>query len=228
MINKLNPIYARAYLDAADEGCPFWKPMLAQKYKNFPPEPPHAIQPKLDGMRCIATAKGLFSRQGKPIKSCPHIWKELTPYFKDDPDIALDGELYNHDLKDDFPKLMSILRKEKCSAEDLKTSAETIQYHIYDHAGGDSEFSYRTKRLHQIIQESECIKLVETTWVYEEDEYDDLHEQFISMGYEGSMLRTNDVYQEKRSNHLLKRKDLICPDQLPASLWKEVWVTGRR
>src|SRR3546814_10690811 len=80
-------------------GAHFFKPMLAEKYDAF--EPGFA-QPKLDGVRCIATKDGLFSRQGKPITSCPHISTALTPLFEHTPSLVLDGALYNHDLTDNF------------------------------------------------------------------------------------------------------------------------------
>src|SRR3546814_5944064 len=80
-------------------GAHFFKPMLAEKYDAF--EPGFA-QPKLDGVRCIATKDGLFSRQGKPITSCPHISTALTPLFEPTTSLELDGELYNHDLKEHF------------------------------------------------------------------------------------------------------------------------------
>src|SRR3546814_4883773 len=59
----------REYYERVEDiggGAHFFKPMLAEKYDAF--EPGFA-QPKLDGVRCIATQDGLFSRQGKPIPS---------------------------------------------------------------------------------------------------------------------------------------------------------------
>ncbi|NET72177.1 MAG: hypothetical protein F6K62_14935, partial [Sphaerospermopsis sp. SIO1G2] len=47
-----------------------FKPMLATDYKKIKPEKftfPCLVQPKLDGIRCIITSEGAFSRQNKPI-----------------------------------------------------------------------------------------------------------------------------------------------------------------
>src|SRR3546814_5619389 len=86
----------------------------------------------LDGVRCIATKDGLFSRQGKPITSCPHISTALTPLFEHTPSLVLDGELYNHDLKDNFNEIISLVRKQKLTPEQFAETAKVVQYHVYD------------------------------------------------------------------------------------------------
>ena len=60
------------------------------------------MQPKLDGIRCLFTKDGAFSRTGKQFMNVKHIEEDLQDLFKVCPWIALDGELYNHNLKDDF------------------------------------------------------------------------------------------------------------------------------
>ena len=96
-------------LDTISEGAHFFKPMLAETYTTFPGE--CFAQPKLDGARCIITKDGLFSRKGKPLPGASHIWKAVEELFLADPEVILDGELYNHDLKDDFNSLMSMVKK---------------------------------------------------------------------------------------------------------------------
>jgi DNA ligase-1 len=77
------------------------KPMLAHKFniKRVDYSKPVYIQPKLDGVRCLFTKDGAFSRTGKQFKNLAHIELELIPFFKENPDVILDGELYNHNLK---------------------------------------------------------------------------------------------------------------------------------
>jgi ATP-dependent DNA ligase len=106
-------------------------PMLAHKYEDHKEklEFPVMVQPKLDGQRCIAHYKNgkvtLWTRTRKPILSCPHIVEELEKKLKGQDELYLDGELYEHSLKDDFEKLMSAVRKQKPSEESAK-----IEYHI--------------------------------------------------------------------------------------------------
>ena len=68
-------------------------PMLANTYDaaihyNLPDIV--AVQPKLDGIRCIASVKGLHSRSNMLITSAPHI--KLACNLS--PETYLDGELY--------------------------------------------------------------------------------------------------------------------------------------
>jgi hypothetical protein len=46
--------------------------------------------------------------------------------------LYLDGELYNHDLKNDFEKIISLVRKTKPTEEDRLESAQMVQFHCYD------------------------------------------------------------------------------------------------
>ena len=88
-----------------------YKPMLAYPVSAKPIEYTDKvfIQPKLDGVRCLIQGEYTkemeikpiaYSRTGKVWKNIDHILEELTPFFKKHPNVILDGELYNHDLKD--------------------------------------------------------------------------------------------------------------------------------
>ena len=80
--------------------------MLAGDYTKRP-QTQGWSQPKLDGIRCIANQSGLWTRAGKEITSCPHIWESVKPFLDANPGVTLDGELYNHELKEDFNKISS-------------------------------------------------------------------------------------------------------------------------
>ena len=93
------------------------KPMLAHKYNPEKADYPAYIQPKLDGVRCIFTKDGAYSRTGNEFKNVDHIKKDLKVVFNRYPNLILDGELYNHGLKDDFEKIISLVRKTKPTQE---------------------------------------------------------------------------------------------------------------
>ena len=80
------------------------KAMLAHKYNPNKANYPAYIQPKLDGVRCLFTAEGAFSRAGNQFMNVEHIEHDLKPVFNKYPNLILDGELYNHGLKNDFEK----------------------------------------------------------------------------------------------------------------------------
>jgi DNA ligase-1 len=76
--------------------------MLAKSYDADKITFPVFCQPKLDGIRALISANGAFSREFQPHLNVDHILQALAPLFEASPELVLDGELYNHDFKDDF------------------------------------------------------------------------------------------------------------------------------
>ena len=195
------------------------KPMLAHKYNPDKFQYPGYIQPKLDGVRCVLTKDGAFSRTGKQFKNVDHIELALKPVFAQHPSLMLDGELYNHDLKDDFEKIISLVRKTKPTDEHRAEAAELVQYHIYD-LYNDSDkgmwFNTYTSRLNFIMELSrkhtvstnKCLQVIDTDAVIDEDAARQFHAIYLSKGYEGSILRDPAAhYKNGRSYGLMKFKD---------------------
>ena len=195
-----------------------FKPMLAQKFEDRIKEVEKALkegycwsQPKLDGIRCIAKKDGLFTRNGKRHENLAHIEKELEPYFKDNPDSILDGEIYSHQYKDDFNKICSIVRKTKPTPEDREFSAKTAEYWIYDKNSQD-DFGDRMEELTNLCltYTFEMVKILETRAIYNMEELDSAESSYVELGYEGQIVRLpNFGYEQKRSKSLLKRKRFI-------------------
>lgn len=206
MKKKLERTYHRS-IDTIDTPVIF-EPMLAKSYTST--TFPVISQPKLDGIRCVATADGLFTRQGKPITAAPHILEALASFFEIEPDAILDGELYNHDLKDDFNEITSIVRRQKNSAEDLEKAARMIQYHVYDAYHEDLGWGRRMQPFTNWLltqQGTSPIHAVATSVVTSQEALDNLYGQYLTDGYEGQMVRLEGAYEKKRSKLLLKRKE---------------------
>lgn len=189
-------------------------PMLASKHEDAKYDfsaNPYYSQPKLDGIRCIARANGLWTRAGKEIVSVPHIIKDLMPFFTKYPNAILDGELYNHDLRDNFNKITSLVRKTKPTDEDIEESKQYIQYHVYDVIGPGS-FSGRFVSIKDTLV-SKYVKAVHTDVCIDRDEMDNRYGGYIEDGYEGQMIRHDKPYQQnKRSKYLIKRKEFITEE----------------
>ena len=193
----------------------YFEPMLAAKWEDYKDKIQYPIfsQPKLDGIRCIVTKDGMFSRNGKPIISAPHIRESLSEVFEVYPDMILDGELYADKFANDFNKIVSLVKKTKPTDADLKESKKNIQYWIYDLPDNDIQFGDRCDRLHDLFKAFEsfskhCIE-VETTLCMSEDDVIDLYEGYVDAGFEGQMLRMNSKYENKRSKSLLKHKSFV-------------------
>ena len=188
------------------------KPMLANKVdsKRIDFDEPVFIQPKLDGVRCIFTKDGAYSRTGKQFHNLQHIELRLKAFFKLNPDVQLDGELYNHDLRDNFEQIISLVRKQKPTDEDRLNAANMIQYHVYDYIVPFIGYEARLKWLSEnwVLWWSGVIIPVETHRVNKYEEAVNMHyDGFLKQGYEGSILRLNGPYEQKRSYNLQKFKD---------------------
>ena len=191
----------------------YFEPMLADKWEDRKDKIEYPIysQPKLDGIRCIVTKDGMWSRNGKPIISAPHIKESLNDVFKHYPNLILDGELYADKFANDFNAIVSLVKKTKPTTDDLKQSAKYIEYHVYDIPSVDDVFSVRGIDLDKLMLDFnfDCVKRVETHVVNNEDEVVQWYEDYIERGYEGQMLRTDGKYENKRSKNLLKHKSFI-------------------
>ena len=179
------------------------------------------MQPKLDGVRCVIQANQVnhfsrpieyevkaYSRTGKEWKNIDHILEQLTPFFNKYPHVILDGELYNHDLRDNFEKIISLVRKQKPTAEDRLDALNLTQFHCYDIIDETLPFDQRCEFISEsLMLMGNSIHTVDTIMVFDDDEAQSVHRSMLKKGYEGSILRTNDNYACKRSHNLRKFKD---------------------
>ena len=190
----------------------FTEPMLAKSYDDYKDEIKYPVysQPKLDGIRCIVKKDGMWSRNGKPIISAPHIRESLDKLFQHEPDLILDGELYADKFANDFNRIVSLVKKTKPTAEDLKESAKNIEYHVYDLPYVDETFAGRLEALNELAPYfPKCVKKVETHIITDEFYVNSWYENYIERGYEGQMLRLDSKYENKRSKSLLKHKSFL-------------------
>ncbi|CAB4138544.1 DNA ligase [uncultured Caudovirales phage] len=186
----------------------FFEPMLAKDYTKEKVNFPVYSQPKLDGIRCIVRADGMWSRTGKRIISAPHIFESMKHLFEVDPNLIFDGELYADKFANDFNAICSLVKKTKPTEHDLLESAKAIQYHIYDLPSHNTNFSIRIGALNK-INLPECCVVVLTDYVETETELMELYGEYVNDGYEGQMVRLDNKYENKRSKYLLKHKSFV-------------------
>jgi DNA ligase-1 len=186
----------------------FTEPMLAKNYDDYKDDIKYPVfsQPKYDGIRCIINKGGMWSRNGKPILSTPHVQRELADFFKKFPDAIIDGELYCDKLANDFNKICSLVKKTVPTQQDLDESAKTIQYWVYDWIL-PKNFEDRTHDINVNILSNDIIRKVPTHKVDTINQLNELYGKYLDDGYEGQMVRLNGPYENKRSKYLLKRKE---------------------
>ncbi len=189
-------------------------PMLAHKFteQGHKIKFPAYVQPKLDGIRCIAMLRNgkctLWSRTRKPIKSMPHIVAEIEA-MNISGDMVLDGELYNHEYKSSFEHIVSMVRQDK--KPDPRCT--DVQYHIYDVPDPLMTFDKRWKWLNgswnKFNPNAKYLNLVETHEILDTSEILFWFNKFRKVGYEGAMLRNaGSKYLNKRSYDLQKVKEM--------------------
>ena len=208
------------------------KPMLASPVSAKPIDynKPTFIQPKLDGVRCVIQCElhylldnqqmhentvipviTAWSRTGKEWKNVEHLksaTRGLGRFFDKFPNVILDGELYNHDLRDNFEKIISLVRKTKPTDEDRLEASRLTQFHCYDIIDETLPFDQRIEFVNQsLMLIGSSIHTVDTIMIYDEEDALSVHRSNIKKGYEGSIVRTNEAYQCKRSHSLRKIKD---------------------
>jgi DNA ligase-1 len=183
-------------------------PMLAHSYDKQWAKVrwPAYVQPKLDGHRCVAVVDNgrvtLWSRTRKPITSMPHIVRALETVF-DGLSLVLDGELYNHDLRDQFERLTSLIR-----STTPQKGHEVIHYHVYDLIA-EGDFVTRHRQLTSYLRHlSTPIHSVPTQLVMSANSLSQAVGKYLAVGYEGGMVRnTTGPYVHGRSYDLLKVKE---------------------
>ena len=223
------------------------KPMLAYPVSDKPIDYNNTVfmQPKLDGVRCLIQYEKVkptgvppniyshevkaYSRTGKEWKNIDHILESLKPFFVQYPDVILDGELYNHALRDDFEKIISCVRKTKPTAMDRSESRKLVQFHCYDIVDETLPFVDRTDWLNKqfvhfagLLLPAYGVRKVTTESVLDEKDAKLFHNHCLDQGYEGSILRTNEVYKCGRSWSLRKFKDFHDAEAKLIS-----WVEGK-
>ena len=112
------------------------------------------------------------------------------------------------ELKDDFEKIISLVRKTKPTDEDRLEASKKTQFHCYDIIDEKLPFDQRIEFVTEsLMLLGDSIYTVDTLMVHDEEDAQHVHKSNLKKGYEGSIVRTNDTYQCKRSHNLRKFKD---------------------
>ena len=209
--SEMNTLVPSVKTDASG----FLKPMLAKdsnKCQTSILNKRLLCSRKLNGVRCLIQ-KGeeeihAISRGGKEYQvPTTLIRKELEEFFKEHPSIILDGELYRHGHH--LQELSGIAR-----LKDWEDRCETLEYWIYDVADSTKTFEERLeilKELEELFSDSIKIKVLEHVETNSFKEIQELHNKWVSEGYEGLVARKpTSTYQfGKRGSDMIKVKEYM-------------------
>lgn len=189
-------------------------PMLAHPFEGSKKSKfrfPADVQPKLDGVRCIASRDSngeidLMSRQGK-FWDLPLIAKQLDAWLPEG--MILDGEIYIHG--ESCQRITSLAKSANPGGKSYKPESTELEYHVYDVPSieGDDSLTWVDRRLAlgEISTKNNQV-IVPTLSVANEKELWNAHGSFIQLGYEGAILRAyhGQYLWGYRSSELLKVK----------------------
>jgi len=206
-------------------------PMLAktfkdgEKYITFP----CYIQPKLDGVRCLAFLKKkdggeenviIYTRTKKLFPSVEYLKKILYFYLnelydeKNNQSIYLDGELYKHGKK--LQDISGDSRNERYNEK----SKSRNEYHIYDCFYPNELYKTFKERYSQLLalyenlskKDSQYIKTVPTIEIASMKEATHNYQAFVKKGYEGAIIRNFDgeyLANSEKTGSFMRSKNLI-------------------
>ena len=196
----------KGYAEVGQESDVLPLPMLAHKFsdKSHKVVWPAFVQPKLNGQRMLFDGKQGWSRGGKTIipECIAHIKEEIGELPSG---VSLDGEL----ILPSNPLLQKTMTAIKKFRPEL---SPTLLYWVYDIVDPTRPFSERFEILKSLIPFGEShVILTPTAKVESPSDVSFHHSQFVSDGYEGSIVRFDlggyDIGH--RNNQLLKVKDFV-------------------
>ena len=198
------------------------EPILAKSYKDYVDEVifengEWGAQTKFNGICCIATKNGCFSRKGEKFISIGHIEESLKPFFEKHPESFLHGELFNDDYREKLNEIVKLCRKTvNITNDDIQNSKNLIKFYIYDgcvkEVGLDQSKPYLERKKwidSNVVSNYQYCVEVETTIIKDKAHLDDFFGKRVERGDEGVILRKmNMKYVHKRDRNLLKYKPM--------------------
>lgn len=192
----------KGYAEIGEESDILPLPMLAQKYKDRVKkgkiEYPVTIQRKYNGQRMLFNGQIGWSRTGKLNISevIAHLQFNTQGYL-------LDGELI-------LPGNKLLQESMKAVKKFVPGLSDTLQYIVYDVVDTTLGFADRYELLVRLLKNAPVdVRLAPIHVASDNESVFTLHKQFVAEGFEGTMIRIDDMPYEigHRSNQLLKLKD---------------------
>ena len=195
--------------------------MRAYKFDEAKPRLSYAVEPKYDGLRCVAIIEGgsvnLISRNGLSFTSSDHLKPQLLEIVKGFGDCVIDGEL----VSGNFNESSSAVRK-KAQQDD------STNYHIFDIMDMDEwktpakPYYQRRQILESLLpatHSSGNLRLVPSFRVISEDEIMSLYNRFLDLGYEGAIVKNvKGLYRKRKHRDWMKLKEVNDVDLRVESL----------
>ena len=178
-------------------------PMLVSVYKpELLPSVIH-LQPKLDGIRCLASNKGLRTRRNEPITSLPLITEACSRL----PDgVTLDGELYHHGS--DFQTHLSLIKRDS-----RHPSHALVSFNVFDWVETTLPYNERYEAAFQYVLDlnSKHVTIVPSA-IVTKSELPTFFPNYTE--YEGAVLKDPDsLYRLNHRSQSIQKYKWTCMDE---------------
>lgn len=194
---------------------PEFEVMRAKKFEKLKPKVQYVIEPKYDGLRCLAFVRHggvkLFSRNGLEFTSSDHLKPEILNLVRDR-DCVLDGELTSGNFN---ASMSAVRRKQQPNDHTVFTAFDILTGDQWE--APTQVYRYRRSNLESLDWEGrQKLQLAPCYPVEDEDEVLRYYGHFLDLGYEGGMVKAlNGLYRFKRHSDWQKLKeqndvDLVC------------------
>ena len=183
------------------------------------------ISRKLDGIRCILDKDTLkfYSRQGEEFWVLDVLKDAIQPL-----DVlngyVLDGELslITEDGSDDFQGIMKQIRRKNHTIPNIRYNVfDILTKEEFDTKTSTRKFSERYAQLLElkdVLEATGRINVVEQTLMDSNDTLNHFRQAVVDNGWEGLMLRKDDIYKGKRSYDLMKVKNFSDAEYIVESV----------
>jgi DNA ligase-1 len=199
-------------LTPEDAQSPVFLPMLAHKFEDHKDKItyPVYVQPKLNGVRCLASWDGLgislMSRGGKDY-DVAHLKAQVASFLPDN--MVLDGEIYLHGVT--FQEVTRLVKKYR---PDETEKLQLWVYDVFDPELTDMQWRDRILILNSTVRQKIAVAKTQSIIVLDGQYVDSEREVYLTQakhvqaGYEGGIVRLPDGSYELgyRSRSLLKVK----------------------
>ncbi len=174
------------------------------------------VSHKLDGLRLITIIddKGdikFYSRQGKEFETLDVLKEDIKKLNLKSK--VIDGEIciIGADGKEDFASIIKLARRKDFTIPNpMYLVFDMIDYDDFFNKKGNTKLSYRLAELNNIIEnKSKHIKVLEQTKLQSKNQFDSMLSYMREQDWEGLILRRDVSYEGKRTNNMLKFKDML-------------------
>ena len=153
------------------------------------------------------------SRTGKDILTLNNYIPEILKVFGETSQIVLDGEVLNFSLnaEDSFKNVMSQITRKGHQIEDCNLCIfDYLPINVFYGIEKGLTFGDRIETLNQFENIALGTRIVIIDQIeYTPETFEDMKQMMFENGWEGLMLRKNDVYKGKRSKDIIKYKEFF-------------------